>query len=192
MADHKIYILFTDTGTLFTKLIKLYTKRKYNHASLSFDAGLMDVYSFGRKQMWNPFNGGFVKEDVRRGLFKNASCAIYSLTVTDEQMTKIKSFVQEFINQKENYRYNFLGLFGFIMNKPINRKQALFCSQFVATALETCSIVQFEKPTSLVAPGDLQRLPGLKLEYEGKLKDYHKCIHNDFDYVPISVISIEV
>lgn len=35
MSNQKIYILLTDTGTLFTRLIKLYTKKPYNHASIS-------------------------------------------------------------------------------------------------------------------------------------------------------------
>ena len=49
MIEKKIYILLTDTGTLFTNLIKLYTKKTYNHASISFDSELSEVYSFGRK-----------------------------------------------------------------------------------------------------------------------------------------------
>ena len=46
----KVYILLTDTGTLFTKSIKTYTKAPYNHASISFDVGLEELYSFGRKK----------------------------------------------------------------------------------------------------------------------------------------------
>ena len=88
MTEKKIYILLTDTGTLFTKFIKLYTKKPYNHASLSFDSELSEVYSFGRKTARNPFIGGFVKEDVNEGLFKQANCAIYSLTVNDVQFKR--------------------------------------------------------------------------------------------------------
>ncbi|USK36883.1 hypothetical protein LIS77_13090 [Cytobacillus firmus] len=62
MSNQKIYILLTDTGTLFTRLIKLYTKKPYNHASISIDPELKEVYSFGRKTAKNPFIGGFVKE----------------------------------------------------------------------------------------------------------------------------------
>ena len=40
MKEKKIYILLTDTGTLFTRLIKIFTKKPYNHASISFDAEL--------------------------------------------------------------------------------------------------------------------------------------------------------
>ncbi|MFD2679180.1 hypothetical protein [Bacillus seohaeanensis] len=43
MKEKKIYLLFTDTGTLFTKLIKLYTKKPFNHVSLSFDHQLTET-----------------------------------------------------------------------------------------------------------------------------------------------------
>ncbi len=32
--EKKVYILLTDTGSFFTKLIKLFTKKRYNHASI--------------------------------------------------------------------------------------------------------------------------------------------------------------
>lgn len=123
MTEKRVYILLTDTGTVFTKLIKLYTKKPYNHASISFDSELSEVYSFGRKTARNPFIGGFVKEDIRKGLFKQADCAIYSFTVSEVQMQKINRYIKEIEAQKENYRYNFLGLFGFLLNKPIKRKK---------------------------------------------------------------------
>mgnify|MGYP001218789073 CR=1 FL=1 len=187
MNEKTIYILLTDTGTIFTRLIKVYTKKPYNHASISFDANLEEVYSFGRKVIWNPFNGGFVKENVKTELFKHATCVIYSLKVTEEQLEKMKDCIQTFITHKDSFRYNFLGLFGFIMKKPIHRERALFCSQFVATVLESANIVQFDTPTSLIAPDDLRTLPGLKLEFEGKLHDYQQGNNHNCAYVPIAI-----
>ncbi|TQS75127.1 hypothetical protein DX933_07950 [Ornithinibacillus gellani] len=172
--EKKVYILLSDTGSFFTKLIKLFTKKRYNHASISLDAALSDVYSFGRKKAGNPFVGGFVKEDVKQGLFTQADCAIYALSVTEFQFNQMKSFIQEIESEKESYRYNFLGLFGFIIKRPIKREKALFCSQFVASVLKGCHIIQFEQPLSLIAPCDLQELSELKLVYEGTLKAYHK------------------
>ncbi|MGM0901595.1 MAG: hypothetical protein ACQEXB_10930 [Bacillota bacterium] len=172
MTTKRGYILLTDTGTVFTKLIKLYTKKPYNHASIAFDSDLSEVYSFGRKTINNPFIGGFVKEDVMSTLFIQAECAIYSFEVTEAQSEKMKHYIQEIEAEKEHYRYNFLGLFGFILNKPIKRKKAFFCSQFVASVLKVGNIIDFEKPVSLVAPNDLQKLSNLQLEYQGKLEDY--------------------
>jgi hypothetical protein len=60
MTEKKVYILLTNTGSFLTKLIKLYTKKPYNHASIAFDYELSEVYSFGRKTARNPVIGGFV------------------------------------------------------------------------------------------------------------------------------------
>lgn len=173
MTDKKVYILLTDTGSFLTKVIKCYTKNPYNHASISFDAELSEVYSFGRKTARNPFCGGFVKEDTKAGLFVQATCAIYSLTVSEAQIVKMKKYIKEIEGQKEDYRYNFLGLFGFMLNNPIERGKAFFCSQFVASVLEEGNTIDFNKQLSLIAPNDLQELEEIEFVYEGNLKTFH-------------------
>ncbi|MDM5327145.1 hypothetical protein [Neobacillus sp. CF12] len=172
MTEKQVYILLTNTGSLLTKLIKLYTKKPYNHSSIAFDQHLSEVYSFGRKTARNPFIGGFVKEDVRMGLFKHADCAIYSITVSESQLQNLRHYLQEIEAQQKQYRYNFLGLFGVMFNRPLKRKNAFFCSQFVAYILNKSTIMKFEKPLGLIAPYDLQCVSNLHLVYEGKLKDY--------------------
>ena len=192
MIEKKIYILLTDTGTLFTKLIKLYTKKPYNHASISFDSELSEVYSFGRKTARNPFIGGFVKEDVDKGLFKEANCAVYALTVNEVQLQKMNHYIKEIEAQKGEYRYNLLGLLGFLLNKPIQRKKAFFCSQFVATVLKECNIIDFGKSPSLVAPNDLQKVSKCQLVYEGELKTYQNKAIGENEHVPFHFIPVEM
>lgn len=172
MEEKKIYIVLTDTGTLLTRLIKLYTKKPYNHASISFDAYLTEVYSFGRKRPHNPFIGGFVKENVRSYFFEQAGCAIYSLEVTEADRAKMKHYINDIEAEKDVYRYNFLGLFGFLFNKPLKREKAFFCSQFAATVLNQCEGVSFDKSFALITPNDLIHIKNLTLEYEGKMEQY--------------------
>ena len=173
VREKKIYILLTDTGTILTRLIKSYTKKPYNHASIAFDAELIEVYSFGRKTAKNPFIGGFVREDLHSVLFKQADCAIYSLTITNDEFQKMYRYIQEIASKKENYRYNFIGLFGVLFKKPIKRKNAFFCSQFVASVLKESKIIDFEeKDLSLVKPSDLTYSANFQLVFEGRLKDY--------------------
>lgn len=171
MERKKVYLLLTDTGTIFTRLIKLYTKKPYNHASIVFDETFKEVYSFGRKRPRNPFIGGFVNEDVRKGLFKNARCAIYSFDVSEVQIEKMKIFIHKIEMEKHLYGYNLLGLITIIINKPYQRKRAFFCSEFVAQVLDEGGICQLQKPISLVSPNDLQSLENLQLEFEGQLAD---------------------
>ncbi|RDW19048.1 hypothetical protein CWR48_08335 [Oceanobacillus arenosus] len=173
MTEKKIYLLLTDTGTLFTRTIKFYTKKPYNHASIAFDSELLETYSFGRKNPSNPFIGGFVKENVRTGLFQHAKCIILSCTVTEEQIKDLKQFMQQIALQKHCYKYNFLGLFAVLVNKPIQREKAFFCSEFVATVLHEVGIVQFRKPLSLITPDDLRQEGCFELVYKGSLNNLY-------------------
>lgn len=99
-AKTYVYILLTDTGTLFTKSIKKYTKAPYNHASIAFDPTLKEMYSFGRKNPSNPINGGFVKEDVYTGTYSkypDTTCVIYKLEVSNRDVDFCSQFVAEIL-----------------------------------------------------------------------------------------------
>lgn len=183
MNEKKVYILLTDTGTLFTKMIKLYTRKPYNHASISIDPNFSEVYSFGRKRPNNPFIGGFVKEDIQAGLLEQARCAIYSCTVSETQIQKANDYVQKINEQKHNYRYNLLGLFAIAFKKQLKRENAFFCSQFVATVLKESGIIDFEKPLSLVTPHDLENIASFGLVYQGELSNFDAEINNSLHVV---------
>lgn len=170
--DRKLYILHTDTGSLLTKLIKLYTKKPYNHVSISLDQQLIEVYSFGRKRPRNPLIGGFVKENIQTGVFKQAKCAVYCCTVSEAQYQRIQQHIEEMEKQQHDYRYNFIGLFAVALNKKWNRRNAFFCSQFVATVLKESGVLDLTKPLCLVTPHDLQEVPLFQLIYQGDLEAY--------------------
>ncbi|QVY63762.1 hypothetical protein J1899_12895 [Cytobacillus gottheilii] len=172
MMERKIYLILTDTGTIFTRLIKMYTRKPYNHASLSFDSHFLQVYSFGRKRQRNPFIGGFVKESVSKGLLQNASCAIYSCHVTEEQYQKMQEFISKIEMEKHRYRYNLLGVFALPFQKKINRSHAFFCSQFVSTVLSEGNVVNLNKPACFVTPHDLQHSNPFQLVFQGRMSDF--------------------
>lgn len=174
MTVKKVYLLFTDTGTILTKTIKLYTRTPYNHASISFDEALIELYSFGRKNPRNPFIGGFVKENINEGLFKHANCAIYCLAVKEADYYKMKRYINKIESQKENYRYNLIGLFAIILNIQLKRENAFFCSEFVASVLMQSDDIDLIMPISFITPTDLQALDNINLVYRGRLKDYPK------------------
>ncbi|MFE8699354.1 hypothetical protein ACFYKX_01825 [Cytobacillus sp. FJAT-54145] len=170
----KIYILLTDTGTLFTKAIKCFTRCPLNHASIAFDETLEDLYSFGRKNERNPFIGGFVRENIHSNLFRNAKCAIYSCSVSDLEYSHIMREIRTIEQNQQNYKYNLIGLFGVMVNKEINRKHAFFCTLFVASILIRSGVNIIEKPACLVKPNDIIQAKQLKLEFEGVLDTYPK------------------
>ena len=192
MGEKKIYLLLTDTGTILTRLIKSYTKKPYNHASIAFDTELTEVYSFGRKTAKNPYIGGFVREDIHSGLFGEANCSIYFLTITNDEFKKMYQYILQIAVEKEHYRYNFIGLFGVPFKKPIKRKNAFFCSQFVASVLKESHVIDFEKDLSLIEPSDLPHSANFQLVFEGRLKDYQNKDTTERVQVPYPIVPIEM
>lgn len=185
MEEEKIYLLLTDTGTLFTRLIKRYTKKPYNHASLSFDAQLNEVYSFGRKTPRNPFIGGFVRENMRGDFFSHANAVIYELTVSKADIRHMKDYIHNIEIEKDSYRYNLLGLLGVPFDIPIKTEKAYFCSQFTANVLQQSERITFAKDLALMTPNDLTMIDGLSLEYEGKLIQYVSQTAIDDSQIPL-------
>ncbi|MBW7474658.1 hypothetical protein K0T92_07865 [Paenibacillus oenotherae] len=171
-SQQHIYVLLTDTGTLFTKLIRMFTKAPMNHASIALDPELKEVYSFGRKNRRNPLIGGFVKEDMSSNLFDRATCALYHCTVSKGTYERIRQHMWEMERNEHRYKYNLLGLFGVLLNKRIQRKNAYFCTQFVAAVLEENGVPVSSKPSALVTPADIERAQALRQVYRGTLEEY--------------------
>lgn len=174
MGEKTVYFLFTDTGTYLSRLINYVTKEPLNHVSIGFDPKLQEVYSFGRTKRRNPFIGGFVKEDIRSDFLKNSSCAVYALTLSETDIEKVKDKIAEIELQKSYYKFNLLGLFGVWLQVEINRDDAFFCSQFVATVLKDVETVTFKKPVCFTTPSDIRNHNGLQLVYQGTLGSYQQ------------------
>ncbi|MFC4320047.1 C40 family peptidase [Litchfieldia salsa] len=173
--NRSVYIMLTDTGTLFTKSIQKYTKAPYNHASIAFDQDLKELYSFGRKKPNNPINGGFVKEDIFKGTYSkypNTTCVIYRLEVSERDVEKMKRVLNVFQKNQRKFLYNILGLIGVSLNAPVEFSNSYFCSQFVAEILHRSGIRLWDKLPALVTPDDFRNNPRLHQEYEGKLFEY--------------------
>ncbi|GIN64231.1 hypothetical protein J27TS8_42240 [Robertmurraya siralis] len=179
MTEKEIYILLTDTGTWFSRMIKMYTRFPYNHVSIALDQGLQNIYSFGRKVYTNPFSGGFVKERMDQGVFfhkKETKCVVYKLTVNEEQFNEIIQIIYQFERFSANYRYNLLGIFAIALNMKLKRDNAFTCSQFVATVLGMSGLKLMKKSPELMRPDDFALIPTLELIYEGKLHEYQNYV----------------
>ncbi len=157
--NYVIYILLTHSGSLLSKCINIYTKEPYTHVSIALDTNLNELYSFGRINPYNPIFAGFVREDIINGTysrFPETRCALYSLNLDEDQYIRLKNELYKFkINGGDKYGYNLLGLFGLILNRPIERKYNYFCSQFVATILNNSGICLFNKSSALVSPPEI-------------------------------------
>ncbi|WP_370458069.1 hypothetical protein [Thalassobacillus sp. CUG 92003] len=178
-----IYIILSDTGSLFNKALKTVTLAPYNHASLALDDNLRSIYSFGRREPSNPFWGGFVKEDFVQGTFSwfpEATCAIYELRVTQREYQRLERIIKAFEHKYKHYLYNYIGLLGIPVNQPLQLPATYFCSQFVAEVLHRAGRSLFKKASSLVTPDDFRQCADLTLVYQGRLYDYPKLYSRSF------------
>lgn len=169
----KIYIIVTYTGTNLSKIIKYYTHAEFSHVSISLDEGLEKMYSFGRLNPYNPFFGGFVHEGIERGTFKRfykTTANIYSINVTDEQYEKVENTIKMFEENKDEYKFNVIGLFAVGINKKIQSQNSFYCAEFVKHVLETSGI-ETNLP-KIIKPDDFKYMEDKDLVYEGVFRKY--------------------
>ncbi|MBQ9988668.1 MAG: hypothetical protein IJP30_02920, partial [Clostridia bacterium] len=101
-------------------------------------------------------------------------CCVLSLPVTNKEYRRVKRIVKRYLLRKDMLAYNYLGILGCVLNRPIYREGRYFCSQFVATVLEEAGIRLFEVQPGLVRPRDFRVSPSFDRVYAGRLCDYRK------------------
>ncbi|MEG0306666.1 MAG: hypothetical protein RR891_09435 [Clostridium sp.] len=173
--DKKIYVMLSQTGTCFSRAIKLYTKYNYNHTSIALDKDLKRLYSFGRRKLYFPLNAGFINENINTGIFKmykSTTCRVYELTVTEEEYKQVEAIIDKFEDEHDKYKYSFIGILAIMLHIPCQRKYHFVCSHFVAHVLKEGKIVDFEKDVSLVKPEDFDAISNGQVVYTGLLSDY--------------------
>lgn len=169
----KIYIILTHTGTTLSKIIKGFTKDDFSHVSIALDIELKEMYSFGRLNPYNPFWGGFVHEYIDKGTFKRfykTIAKIYSLEITEQQYESIKNNIEQIKNDKENYKFNIIGLFAAGFHKKIKKQKTFYCAEFVKYVMEKADI-KTDLP-DIVKPEDFKNINELQEIYGGLLRKY--------------------
>ncbi len=173
--EKDIYLVLTQTGSILSRLIKVYTRSEFNHISISLSEDLDPMWSFGRRQPYNPFWGGFVKEYLWKGTFyrfPTTKCAVLKLAVSEETYKAIQTILEEMYETKDSYGYNLWGLFLASMNvhRPVHKKY--YCSEFVRALFLKAGVEGAEKIPVIVEPVYFFSIPGVTTVYRGLLKNY--------------------
>lgn len=180
-----IYIVFSQTGTWLAKVLKIITKEKYVHVSLSLDDTFNNMYSFGRINPNNPLSGGFVQESFNEGIYKkkyNSECKIYKLTINEVQYKKLIEEIERFVDSNVQYKYNLIGLFAASLNIKLKRKRHYFCSQFVSEILKEAEILKEDIFPGTFKPNDFDKFNILEEEiFKGYIRDYVFLNHNKIE-----------
>lgn len=183
MEDY-IYLIIAQTGTRPARFFRFFTKKPYNHVSLSGDVTLSEMYSFCRTYRPFPLPATFNQEIVGEGTlgeFGFIPCEIYRVPVTKEQKEKYHSIIRHFADNRNIYSYNVLGLLAVYLNIEWNRKKSFVCSQFVAYTMDKIGI-KLEKPFCLYTPDDFRKFPGATLYYAGELNSFYYDIRSSSRY----------
>ena len=166
LADEHLYIVISSTGSSCCELLSVFTQKKYNHVSISFDRDLKTVLSYNGGANVNP--PGLNKEQMN--FFQqneNASMMVYCLDASREKKVIALEKIRE-IN-KNGSAYNMLGL----LTKVSVRPNIMFCSQFVYSLLSLAGLEYFAEKAANVRPTDfIERDYYRKLQfcYEVKCK----------------------
>jgi hypothetical protein len=173
MEKHCLYIVLTRTNTAISRVIHFIKNDEYTHAAISLDKELNNMYGFGRKYTYNPFWGVFRKEELNKGVYKyhkNLPGAIIEVEVTKDQYEDAKNLLNEFINNSDNYKYNYMGLIDGILNKEVYYENRFLCSEFVYHILKESGIVDLKISRNLVRPQNFLNIDG-DIIYRGNLKN---------------------
>lgn len=168
LSDTGIYIVVSSTGSTFSEVISIFTKKQYNHASIAFDRDLATIISYNGGE--NVYPPGLNQEMIEFFNKKpEASLMVYRLETTRAQKERLIELVAK-INATGS-AYNILGL----LFKTSLRPNIMFCSQFVYNLLSAAGLAYFNKPSGLVKPTDL-----VELDYYRRLTFCYELMVNDY------------
>jgi hypothetical protein len=167
LNDLNIYIVISNTGSPASEIISMFTKKQYNHASLSFDKKLKTIVSYnGGEKVYPPgLNVEMVKYFNKK---QDSSIIVYSIPIPAEKKRIIIDQIKD-INKQGN-AYNLFGLVFKFSFKP----NILFCSQFVYKMLKSAGMNYFERKDGQIKPTDL-----IELDYYRKLKYEYEIRFNE-------------
>lgn len=193
MGKYYLYVVLTRTNTMISKLISLIKDDEFTHASISLDKELNNMYSFSRKHTYNPFVGVFRQEEIDKGIYKlqkSLHGTIIELEVSKQQYKDATRLLNHFINNSDQYRYNYKGLLDGMLNKESCYDSRFLCSEFVYYILNESGIIDLNISRNLVRPQNLLSLEG-SIIYRGNLKEL-KYKYKNYDSIEIEAGELSV
>ena len=175
MPEKEIYIVITQTGTILSRVLKKITGAEYNHASISLDPELRCMYSFGRRNSYIPWWGGFVIESSEFGTFKRFSetrAVVMSISVPENVYYMMKERLEDMLANRDDFHYDVIGLLLAYFKIIYKRNRYYYCSDFVRELLVQFGVEDPELFTPIVQPQHFLDIPDSRIVYRGKLSEY--------------------
>ena len=165
--SRKLYILLTRFPGKTAIAIHAMTGCYYTHASIGLEEDMNTFYSVVGK--------GLIVEKITRYVRPDRDpfpCQLYELEVSEKVYQTVKLLLEESVQNKSRYHYSKLGVVLCLLRIPFKRRYHYFCSQFVAETLMIAQAARLKKDSTLYYPGDFQRMPGMRLHYQGDLRSF--------------------
>ncbi|MGL4741601.1 MAG: hypothetical protein ACRC41_12465 [Sarcina sp.] len=169
----KIRVCLTFSGTIYSRVIRWFTKEKYSHVSLALEEDKNTWFSMGRTGKNKFWIVRYQEENVKERFtewFPNTEVMILEKEVTNDVYYKIKRMLDEYARQ--DTKYNYAGIIGVALNKEITHKNRYFCSELVAKILQEVESLDVDTPPVLTKPMDFLNDDEFILTYEGDVNSY--------------------
>lgn len=174
-SSRELYIIISHTPSVVSRIIKQFTHTPYNHVSVSLDAELNHMFSFGRRYKYFPWYGGFVRESLDSGTmgrFTETEAIILTLNVEEDIYDDVRAKLENMLEHKYAYRFDTLGLLAAIFGKCLKRDKYYYCSAFVRELLVESGIEDADNFKKIVRPLDFMNLPDTHEVFRGKLREF--------------------
>lgn len=170
-----IYIIISHTPSVVSRIIRRFTHTPYNHVSVSLDAELNHMFSFGRRYKYFPWYGGFVRESLDSGTmgrFTETEAIVLTMNIEEDVYDDIRIKLENMLEHKYDYRYDTLGLLAAIFGKCLKRDKHYYCSAFVRELLVESGVEDSDNFEEIVRPLDFMNLPDTREVFRGKLREF--------------------
>ena len=148
-----VYVLLNSSTTITSRLIQFFTFSKYSHSSIALTRD-GSFYSF------NPKIGFTTERPISQKRKKDAKCILNTIEVTDEAYADIESRINWFIDNPDEYKFNYAGMVFTILRIPVGIENRYFCSQFISDLLKKSGALPGKKHSSRYLPMDLSKAVG--------------------------------
>ena len=163
MADATIYLLATNTKKPISRIITAYTGETFNHASIAFDKNLIECYSFSMAR------NGFVRESPAEWPVWT-EFDLWSVKLPRARVEAAKRYIHQQAHSGKTFSYG--GIVGVVLNRPIEDKEAMFCSEFVERACLAAGLAPSAPNPALTTPVGVVQRPGATRLTGGVLRHY--------------------
>lgn len=135
---YPVYVVLLHSGQMLANIIKSVTGDEFSHACISFDPSLRNMMSFGRQYTSEIFQLGMTNESIVNAVYKKPlPFALYVTFVDVKHYKAMKKTAYQIQSRGHELKYNFSGLFKYALGLPAETANSMFCSEFVATVLNS-------------------------------------------------------